>query len=404
MFSTLAFNLLQSTMLDARMLQMCYFPDVEGDITALDCGLRSHLHQSDEKYELLRKIIRTLPFGTVLSLRDTLMVDYVFIRGERDGIDFYSIGPFRSLSLEEKDLFALQQKNGLSTAAGEELGALLHAVPCNIMRTEALSAARNILNSFYGVTSPIATERNLDTEAAMQHVVYVPLEDINARARRIEEVYMHQRKLAGFVGEGNTHKALAEAQFFQQSSLERSALDSRTSHRSFLYAANTSFRLTAEGLGIHPVYLDEISRKYAQKLSLALTHAQLDAIYCEMLEDYCRLCREYPTRQYSQNMQRVMNYILFNLSEDLSPENVADAVSFSPGYIARKFKEEAGTTLMGYITEQRIRVAKRLLKSTNMSIREISCYVGVGDWNYFTKVFKKNEGITPMAYRKRLHE
>ena len=111
-----------------------------------------------------------------------------------------------------------------------------------------------------------------------------------------------------------------------------------------------------------------------------------------MIEAYCNLCREYPNRQYSQNMQKVINYILLNLSGELSPQSIAAAVNFSPGYVSHKFKEETGLTFMNYITQQRIRLAKKMLTDTDMSIRDIASYVGIPDSNYFTKIFKKETG------------
>lgn len=76
-------------------------------------------------------------------------------------------------------------------------------------------------------------------------------------------------------------------------------------------------------------------------------------------------------------MQKVINYILLNLSGELSPQSIAAAVNSSPGYVSHKFKEETGLTLMNYITQQRIRLAKKMLTDTDMSIRDIASYVGI---------------------------
>ena len=47
-------------------------------------------------------------------------------------------------------------------------------------------------------------------------------------------------------------------------------------------------------------------------------------------------------------------------------------------------------------------LAKSLLEKTGLSIKEISLYIGIPDWNYFTKLFKKAFGITPTEYKKTL--
>ena len=53
-----------------------------------------------------------------------------------------------------------------------------------------------------------------------------------------------------------------------------------------------------------------------------------------------------------------------------------------------------------YITEVRVREAKRLLATTDLSVGEVGARVGIADHNYFTKFFKTNAGIAPLRYRK----
>ena len=120
-----------------------------------------------------------------------------------------------------------------------------------------------------------------------------------------------------------------------------------------------------------------------------------------MIHEYCALCRNQATKGYSANTQKVMQYIQVNLSQNLTPETIAQGVSFSPGYISRRFKEEVGVSLGSYITSRRVEVACQLLEKTTMTVREISSYVGIPDWNYFTKVFRKEKGCTPSQYRKK---
>jgi len=398
MFNQQAFELLQNTLCDSRNLFLHYFADWEEDISAVDAGLRGQFIGSEAHYDVLRGILRELPFATVLSLRDHLMVNYILFRG--DGArDFFSVGPFRSLPLEEDDIISLRRKNRLSTDAGATLRAMLLRVPSNIMRVEGLSVARNLLLSFYQISQPNVIEQRLD---APNVPIAISQDNFDLRAKQVEEVYDHEKRLTASISQGNYGNAMKEAQFFLHSIVDYNAKTSQVSHRSYLYAANTAFRHAAGNIGIHPVFLDDISRRYAQKLSLCATHSQLDSLYFEMIEEYCRLCAEYPNKQYGREIQRVMNYVRFNLSDDLSPASIAQAVNFSPSYISRRFKEKVGVSLMTYISEQRIQAAKQLLSTTEMSIREVSSYVGIPDWNYFTKLFKKSVGCTPSEYHKSL--
>ncbi|MDD3240175.1 MAG: AraC family transcriptional regulator, partial [Lachnospira sp.] len=253
----------------------------------------------------------------------------------------------------------------------------------------------------HDITDPIVRDINL--EDLNNHAVpIVPLEDINERAKIAENFYAHEEKLLNYIREGNEEKAFAEAKFFTRSNMTQRIPNRLLSHRSLVYSANTLYRKAAQSVGIHPIYLDEISQGFAKRLAICTTHQQIDAIYHDMIVDYCALCRTHSTQQYSPNMRTIINYISLNLSEDINLNSIAEAVNFSPSYISRKFKEEVGTTLPKYIAEQRIELAKSLLEKTGMSVKEVSYYIGIPDWNYFTKLFKKSVGVTPSEYKKNI--
>lgn len=63
------------------------------------------------------------------------------------------------------------------------------------------------------------------------------------------------------------------------------------------------------------------------------------------------------------------------------------------------FKKYAGTTIAKFILNIRIEKAQELLTTTNLSVTEISEKVGFCDYNYFCRVFRKYNGISPQKYR-----
>ena len=64
------------------------------------------------------------------------------------------------------------------------------------------------------------------------------------------------------------------------------------------------------------------------------------------------------------------------------------------------FKETYGTTVNIYLISKRITRAKQLLRFTDMTVDEIGVAVGMTDANYFSRMFRKVEGISPREYRK----
>ena len=69
-------------------------------------------------------------------------------------------------------------------------------------------------------------------------------------------------------------------------------------------------------------------------------------------------------------------------------------------YLSKIFKETYGTTVNNYLISKRITRAKQLLRFTDMTVDEIGAAVGMADANYFSRMFRKIEGISPREYRK----
>ncbi|TVY09684.1 response regulator transcription factor [Paenibacillus cremeus] len=99
-------------------------------------------------------------------------------------------------------------------------------------------------------------------------------------------------------------------------------------------------------------------------------------------------------------IQAIYDYIHRHFQEDISLSTLSERFRFSPQYIAKRFKELYNTTLMTYLTELRMEKAKSLLLHTDMTISVMAGTLGYTDENYFSKVFKKQTGVSPLQYRK----
>ena len=117
----------------------------------------------------------------------------------------------------------------------------------------------------------------------------------------------------------------------------------------------------------------------------------------------------------SQHMQQVaiesdtqknkdrMHYILHYIHEHLTEKIAVDALS-RKAYLSRNlffkwFREQVGITPLDYINNERIKLAKQLLGNPQNSVSAVSMQCGFNDVNYFIRLFKKTEGITPRAYK-----
>lgn len=108
------------------------------------------------------------------------------------------------------------------------------------------------------------------------------------------------------------------------------------------------------------------------------------------------------TEHNSDVVEAAKNYILDNYSqEDLTLNSVASHVNVSPNHLSAMFSQKTGQTFVKYLTDIRMNRAKELLKCTNKRSNEISEEIGYKDPHYFSHLFKKNVGCTPLQYRER---
>lgn len=98
-------------------------------------------------------------------------------------------------------------------------------------------------------------------------------------------------------------------------------------------------------------------------------------------------------------VHRAMDYIRRNIDRDLSRTDIAEAIYLNPEYLSRLFKRETGSSLNDYIVTEKMRVAQALLSDTNIPVSIIATKVGYSNFSYFSQVFKKYAGFTPVDYR-----
>lgn len=88
-------------------------------------------------------------------------------------------------------------------------------------------------------------------------------------------------------------------------------------------------------------------------------------------------------------------YIDEHLSEEINIYDLCDYVGTSRTKLYETFKKDCGIGIAAYIKEKRLSTARRLLKTTDLSVSEVSASVGFFDYNYFSRVYKQKYGISP---------
>jgi signal transduction histidine kinase/DNA-binding LacI/PurR family transcriptional regulator/AraC-like DNA-binding protein/response regulator of citrate/malate metabolism len=99
--------------------------------------------------------------------------------------------------------------------------------------------------------------------------------------------------------------------------------------------------------------------------------------------------------------RKAMAYIHEHFAEPIGREDAAQYVGVSEGYLSRCFTQETGLSLIHYLTRYRIQQAKQLLSAGVLPVTEIALKVGFSDGNYFSRAFRKETGVSPLAYRRK---
>ncbi len=99
-------------------------------------------------------------------------------------------------------------------------------------------------------------------------------------------------------------------------------------------------------------------------------------------------------------LSEIRDYLRRHFSEELTLDDLSSRFFISRYHLVREYHRLFGITPVNDLTAIRISEAKSRLRFTDASIATIASACGYPDANYFTRVFRKCEGITPLAYRK----
>ena len=105
-----------------------------------------------------------------------------------------------------------------------------------------------------------------------------------------------------------------------------------------------------------------------------------------------------PTTE-NRTLNVILEFIDKNFSSNLKLYDISEQFHFNSSYISQLFKKELGISFPEYITRLRLNKAEKLLKETVLPVKEICCRVGIDDYFYFNKLFKRYKNITPGQIR-----
>lgn len=363
-----------------------------------DMGIRRMVFGREEVDRWRKEICCLCQEGVVYFVTDYFEMEYCQIRipeKERGYGEYLILGPYRDGRLDESKARTLMTQAGVPEEYAADIREYSNAVPSDVnisvlrelcmMAAGFLYSGRTVRTEYVRQMMPDRRDLQDAQENALSH-------------KFIEQRYGVEAKLLEAVQKGNTEEALRQLNLIGKYQLAPRYKDPIRDMRNVLISCNTLCRKAAESGGVHPVYVDDLSRRFAVSTETVSSGREWMKLMTEMVKSYCLLVRNYSLLGHSPVVQRVVSHINRNLSEDLSLKWLAAKYTVNASYLSTLFRKEMGMTLTDYVSRQRIRYAILLLDSTDLQVQQIATECGICDVNYFRKLFKKITGKTPAEY------
>jgi AraC-like DNA-binding protein len=147
-------------------------------------------------------------------------------------------------------------------------------------------------------------------------------------------------------------------------------------------------------------YLDEMEQAWAGGAEGRELAVDLTRVFLRVLADEAR--RAGPgSRVYSPVVEAARAVARSHLADlRLSVEWLARTAGCSPDHLARCFRAETGSTVVAWVTGERVALAQRLLQEGKYQVAEVAWACGFAQPSYFIRVFRARTGVTPLAWRR----
>lgn len=376
------------------------------DISLVTNTILGSFLKDSKKPIIFDELFPDMKENTIYKFSDALMCNYyIWLLPDTDERTAFVVGPYLKTDISSVQIMENAESVNLDPRKIKSLDYYLGNVPL-ILDENAIFAvigsfAERIwggsesydlidmgnehLSAFTNLSLTNASDETEDATAFNMHIM--------------EQRYSYENELMNAVSQGLTHKAELLLTNFSEISFEKRTADPLRNIKNYCIIMNTLLRKAAENGGVHPIYIDSVSSSYAKRIEELPSVEHIGKFMVEIFRAYSNLVKNHSISKYSPAVQKTIITVDADLTADLSLKAMSKLNNVSAGYLSSLFKKETGQTLTEFVNRRRIKMAKKLLKTTNLQVQTIAQHCGILDLQYFTKLFKKYEGITPKEYR-----
>lgn len=176
--------------------------------------------------------------------------------------------------------------------------------------------------------------------------------------------------------------------------------DTLRHYKNLVMAQKTLISRAAIEGGVEAETAYSLSDIYSHKIESCQTLNQISELSYSIRDTYCKMVRDlkYP-KINDLIITKAITYINKNITESITASDIAAELGISREYLSSKFTKVMGQTVSEFVNEQKIAIAKKLLKFSDKPLIAISNYLSYSSQSYFQIQFKKVTGMTPLEYR-----
>ena len=375
-------------------------------LSAIDFKFRGQIYQDFDYAQLFSSMTAHAIPNFPIEYIDDLGLHYFIACMIESETTYHILGPFLfqspSFLESDDDLVSFLEKNNIHPRHASQIKNFFARITVISDQLACKYLYEAILEKSAGTAIHLLTVTFRDTKKDAIARQSISASDTTLDYDAFEARYDVENKMLDAIAAGDTQNALYYLHLFRGFTLKVRTENPIRSAKDYIISANTAFRKAAERACVHPLYIDRLSGRFIEEIEHADTFVQLDNLNANMVRKYCLLVRSYSRAQYSPLIRNCLNYIDFNFTQPLSLLFFAEKYAVSKNYLSTLFHREVKVTMTEYINTARIRHAIMLLNTTDLSMQTISEQCGFSDANYFTRTFKKIQGMSPLKYRQSL--
>ncbi len=392
--------------LNATNINVNILKNDQSNLELIDKRFRLHLYQNYIYDGILDLLESQKEANLLFRITDDFLFTYFFLHIPEEYISedettWISVGPLSEGRRSPDDIYHIVQKNRIPERLFQEISSFYDTVPV----IESVSQYGEFIQELAsGLFSRTYRLEYLPADCVLfcnSASIYKTVRDNPQMAMTsIAERYEVENELMLAISAGDYEKAHSLHGKFLTYHIRPRTENPLHNQQHLSIILNTLCRKAAEAGGVHPLYIDELSTRFAVLIHEVYSIGDVSALSREMIHKYCLLVKNHAMKGYSAVTKEIISYIDFHYMEDLTLNRLAEMFNISKTYLSNLFRRETGVTLTEYIHQVRMRKAITLINSSALPVAAIATACGYNDINYFTRIFKRTYGLSPKQYQK----